>query len=74
MSVARKVKTDVAAVSPEKPKDNASFSFYDEDFPLKGCAVGETVTITVKGKVTSVHSDEYSSGIRLDVSKVEKYK
>lgn len=69
---ARKVKTSIDEMP--KPKDSGDLRFYGDAFPLRGCTVGETVTLSVKAKITSVHSDQHSSGVGFDIKSVEKYK
>ena len=34
---------------------------------LSQCGVGKRASVTVKGKVTSLHQDEWGSGLSLDV-------
>jgi hypothetical protein len=68
---ARKIKTDMGEA--RKPNDSGDLRFYGKEFPLEDCTVGEIVEMTVKGKVTSIRSDEYGHSIGFDIEDVEKY-
>lgn len=40
---------------------------------MPSCELGDTVTITITGKVTRLSEDEYGKSFAMEVKKVEKY-
>jgi len=54
-----------------KPKDTMHISCGPDSKNMPGCALGDTVTLVVKGKVTSLHADQYGKSFDMDVKSVQ---
>lgn len=53
-----------------KPKDRANFNFQG---PAPECRLGDQITVTVTGKVTSLRQDEYGKSLELEMTGMKKY-
>ena len=64
----KKQKMDMAAAIPYKPTPSASIQL-GEKFDLPHVDVGQEVTLTLKGKVRGIRSDEYGKNLDLTLTR-----
>lgn len=51
---------------------NMSFGSKSKNMPMN-CKLGEKVTLTVTGEITSLREDEYGKSLGMEITGVEKY-